>query len=172
MRKLIPLLILLLSVSAPVAARMYQWVDSDTGNVRMSGDPPPWYRNGRNGPRVLVFENGRLIDDTAVPLSPEQRKAVRETAFHDADLRREQEAVRMLERAALREARRREESNRPEAGQPVTPDSTTTEAPPPEDDRASPPADAPEAAMVEQLKALLSEWDQQQGLERQSDQKP
>jgi hypothetical protein len=56
----------------PVAARMYQWNDPATGTTQLSGAPPAWYRSGETGPRVFVFERGRLIDDTGVAVD-EQR---------------------------------------------------------------------------------------------------
>lgn len=68
--KQILLLMLFGGLSAPASARMYQWIDSATGTVQLSGSAPAWYRNARPGPRVFVFENGRLVDDTARPLPP------------------------------------------------------------------------------------------------------
>ena len=47
------------------AAKMYQWVDPNTGTVQLAGQPPPWYRSTRAGPRVRVYEHGNVIDDTA-----------------------------------------------------------------------------------------------------------
>lgn len=55
-----------LVVAMPAAAaRMYEWVDPDTGTVQLAGHPPPWYRTALTGPRVRVIEHGRVIDDTA-----------------------------------------------------------------------------------------------------------
>lgn len=60
---------------------MYQWSHAATGTVQLSGSPPAWYRSASSpGPRVLVFDNGRLIDDTAVPVSEEQRRILRADA--------------------------------------------------------------------------------------------
>ncbi len=161
------LFICVVTLSVPAHARMYQWLDAASGNVRLSGEPPSWYRNGERGPRVLVFEDGRLVDDTAVALPPEQQKAYREAAFLEVDLRREKDAVKKLERAALREARRREEAKRQlsaelnsqskaeekSAANSETPQSATL------------PSSAAEldGSMVDQLKALISAWDQQNG---------
>jgi len=67
---------------APAFARMYQWVDPGTGTVQLSGTPPPWYRGGPEaGPRVFVFEQGRLVDDTSRSVAAEQAQALRATAF-------------------------------------------------------------------------------------------
>lgn len=72
---------LLLAGSSAANARMYQWVDAQTGTVQLSGSPPSWYRGGEPGPRVFVFENGRLIDDTGRTLPAEQAALLRATAF-------------------------------------------------------------------------------------------
>lgn len=63
---LIAAAVIALGAAAPAwsAGRMYQWTDPATGHTHLSGHAPAWYRNG-DGPRVLVFEGGRLVDDTA-----------------------------------------------------------------------------------------------------------
>jgi len=71
----------LLLASATVSARMYQWVDARSGTVQLSGAPPAWYRGSQPGPRVFVFENGRLVDDTAREVEPAQAAALRASAF-------------------------------------------------------------------------------------------
>lgn len=70
-----------LIVTVPAQARMYQWVSAQTGRTQLSGKPPAWYRSDQSGPRILVFENGRLVDDTARPVSLEERAALRAQAF-------------------------------------------------------------------------------------------
>lgn len=74
-------LISLLLTSGHVYARMYQWSDPDTGTTQFSGKPPAWYRGTTGGPRVFVFESGRLIDDTAVDVSDDIRQQMRQQAF-------------------------------------------------------------------------------------------
>jgi hypothetical protein len=81
-----PILLFLL-VTAAIAttdadARMYQWSHPSSGTVQLSGSPPPWYRSTVNGPRVFVFDNGRLVDDTAVSVAEEHRLALRASAFN------------------------------------------------------------------------------------------
>ena len=61
---------------------------------------------------MRVFENGNLVDDTAIALPPTQREELRADAFHRADERRRADAVKRLERAARREAMRRAEQQR------------------------------------------------------------
>lgn len=153
------------SLSTSAHARMYQWVDAESGNVRLSGEPPYWYRSLDGGPRVLVFEDGRLIDDTAIRLSPEQRKAYREAAFMEVDLRREKEAVNKLERAALREARRREEADRQLSALKEQQQEEENKSPA-EDEKSQAAGSSPvtvDRGMVDQLKALVSSWDRQNG---------
>ena len=82
--------LLLLALFAPAAAaRVYQWVDPDSGNVYLSGTPPAWYRSGTAGPRVLVFDEGKLVDDTRREMSEEQAQALREEALAAEQARRE-----------------------------------------------------------------------------------
>ncbi len=75
MRVLIGLMFLLCAL--PASAQVYQWDDADTGARRLSNIAPAWYRkpDGKPFPRVRVFDNGRLIDDTG--LSAEQRLELR-----------------------------------------------------------------------------------------------
>ncbi len=60
---------------------MYQWINPETGRTQLSGKAPPWYRSESGGPRVLVFENNRLVDDTAIPVDEEQRLELRRKAL-------------------------------------------------------------------------------------------
>ena len=78
MRKFFFILILM---TTNVEARMYQWIEESAGTTQLSGKPPTWYRNVAGGPRVFVFDNGRLIDDTAVQVSDEVRQRMRQQAF-------------------------------------------------------------------------------------------
>lgn len=158
MRRLIcALLAVSFFAGASAYARMYQWVESASGIVRLSGDPPPWYRNGGQGPRTLVFEDGRLIDDTAIALPPEQVEALRKAAFREVDLKRDEVAIKKLERAALRESRLQ---NQPDDAQPESPASGVagkTAPDRPTDDMVT--AEDLDATTVEQMKNLIREWD-------------
>lgn len=104
----LPLLLCLLVVTAPVGARMYEWVNPDSGRVQLSGEPPSWYRAPAPGPRVRVFDNGTLVDDTAIALSAEENAALREFALARVQQRRKLDALRELELAAARDSAQRE----------------------------------------------------------------
>ncbi len=74
--------ILILFISSfVVEARMYQWVEPGVETTQLSGKPPAWYRSANGGPRIFVFEKGRLIDDTGIEVSEEVRQRMREEAF-------------------------------------------------------------------------------------------
>jgi hypothetical protein len=152
MTRLLCLLLLLLSTAA--GARMYQWQDPHSKSVQFSGVPPAWYRGLQSGPRVRVYEGGKLIDDTTIPLSPEDDRSMRDMAFRALEEEQQLEAIKRLERAALREQSRREQARREDLkAQASSEQSTTTEAAPeilPES------LDADE---VSKLKAILAEFD-------------
>jgi len=100
-------------IGASVAqARMYQWVNPWSRSPQLSGTPPSWYRSAEGGPRVQVFENGNLVDDTAIPLPRAQAQELRDAAFHEFEQRQREESLRQLERAAQKERRRQEEQER------------------------------------------------------------
>jgi len=76
------LLVIFIILSSHTAiARMYQWVDPENGTTQLSGKPPAWYRSKEDGPRVFVFERGKIVDDTSIRVSDEQEKILRQRAF-------------------------------------------------------------------------------------------
>ena len=91
--------IFLLLTTSIVEARMYQWVEPGVETTQLSGKPPAWYRTEAGGPRVFVFDNGRLIDDTGIAVSETVRKKLREDAFIIA----EQDRQKVLEKMAKAE---------------------------------------------------------------------
>ena len=152
--------------ASPAAARMYQWVSPATGRVQLSGEPPAWYRAARDGPRVWVFENGSLVDDTAIALPRGQREELREAAFEASEERRRAEALKRLERAARREQRMQEEAER--AAQREQAASAAAEAKPPQAaGGAGEPATAAggplDETTVERLKAIIRDFDRRGG---------
>ena len=73
--------VFLLLIATSIEARMYQWINPTTGRTQLSGKAPAWYRSDMGGPRVLVFENNVLVDDTAVAVNEEQRLQLRAQAL-------------------------------------------------------------------------------------------
>lgn len=134
---------------------MYQWVDPESGTTQMSGKPPPWYRSGERGPRVYVFDKGKVIDDTGIRVSDSERERLRRKAFLNAeqDSRRVQE--KLLEAKRLQAAMERDKRNRQS--------STDTEKAPAAAQQARP---KPEEQIPQRIvptekamRALLLEWD-------------
>lgn len=70
-----------LCVGMSAQARMYQWINPSSGHTQLSGTPPTWYRSPQGGPRVLVFERGKAIDDTAIVVPEGTRDELRSQAF-------------------------------------------------------------------------------------------
>lgn len=144
MRYSIVAVVLGLILAAPAAARMYQWVSPGSGRVQLAGSAPAWYRGLTVGPRVLVFENGELIDDTALTVSELQRVELRAAAFGADD----PAAPSPTAQAAL-------ESELDQAALAVDPPITAPAAREP-----APPAQ--DVAKAAELKAMIDAWDQGQ----------
>ena len=161
-----------LLVVMPASARMYEWVNPASGRIQLSGTPPTWYRSVLAGPRVRVFDNGALVDDTAIELNAEENSAMREFATAKAAERRQLDALRQLEiatqrEAALNEARAREaerllaqadrrRAQESEAALSAPAAVASTSAP------SEPVPDMPkglDAQTIERLKSLISEFD-------------
>ncbi len=68
-----------------VQAQMYQWIDPETGTTQLSGKPPPWYRGAEGGPRIFVFNRGKVVDDTGIQISDDQGIKLRLKAFMSAE---------------------------------------------------------------------------------------
>ncbi len=84
----------------PCVARVYQWTDPETGTAYMSGTPPAWYRTREGGPRVLVYDEGELVDDTEWQASREREKSLRQKALKELEERKLAEEQRRQEEAA------------------------------------------------------------------------
>ncbi len=151
-----PFLALLL-MAGPLEARMYQWVNPASGHTQFSGKPPAWYRSKAGGPRVFVFENGRLVDDTDREVSEVERQTLRTQAFSLADSHKKPTAGKAFG------------SNPPEAA-PVKPLSAGAQegamaeqkaAAKDEKEGIQTPAQEipPEADTIERLKRIIADWD-------------
>jgi hypothetical protein len=152
------LLFLLLLVSTAAAARMYQWQDPDSKSIQFSGEPPAWYRNSAAGPRVRVFVDGKLVDDTTIRLSPEDDQSMRDIAFRAVREEQQLEAIKRLERTARREDRRREQARREALrAQAKTEAVETTEVLPEALPEVLP--ESLDAEMIARLKSIISAYD-------------
>ncbi len=147
---------------------MYQWTSPDTGTTQLSGTPPAWYRGAEQGPRVYVFERGQLVDDTARPVTEEQRLSLRRQAFMAADqdkrTRAESERTARLRLAVeklLGEKTSDKELEEILQGTPATPPSAGAVSAP--DQRQGSPAAGPgpqqTTPSAERLKALVERWE-------------
>lgn len=151
------LVVIFLTLAAfGASARMYQWVSPTSGSVESSGTPPAWYRAEGEGPRIQVFDNGQMVDDTAIVLPPGHSEKLREGAFDEFELRQQAEQVRRLERAARREAARAAEAE-PAVDEAANTDGETTSAETPID---SVP-DILDQGVIDRLKGLIENWDRQ-----------
>jgi hypothetical protein len=56
MRFAVPLAVLLLARADPAIADLYRWVDPETGSVKFSSYPPPWYGKEQSAPRAPKVE--------------------------------------------------------------------------------------------------------------------
>ncbi|MCH9673120.1 MAG: hypothetical protein K0U93_16910 [Gammaproteobacteria bacterium] len=146
-------------LSGVAEARMYQWKNPATGSTQLSGSPPAWYRSGLPGPRVLVFDNGVLVDDTSLPLPADRQTLLREQATSEQEAR-ELAALRRLEeinrQVAAVQARRRERQalEAEEVVSPKGPDPVASEA---EAEEITPD-------LISRMKALIQKFDRDQGL--------
>jgi hypothetical protein len=138
--------------SGETQARMYQWLSHASGTVQLSGTAPAWYRSATPGPRVFVFDNGQLIDDTAVSVSEERRQVLQAQAFGTAQaLHAEQTSPQDTLRDALDNAAR--------DGLDVN---AVTEAFNEERANLAEDKGVDVEETVAELKALLDAWDSQQ----------
>lgn len=151
------LLILLPLIALSVSARMYQWTEPATGITQLSGKPPPWYRSAAGGPRVFVFENGRVIDDTGIQVSDTERQQLREKALVQA-LGDEKAAASELEAAERLKA----EFRAPEP-KPVAQVAPATPPVPAQDEEQAQAAKAPQGGTPspteEQMRELIQRWE-------------
>jgi hypothetical protein len=145
-------LLLLLACGSAAEARMYQWVDPDTQTTQLSGKPPTWYRSAEGGPRVLVFEQGRMVDDTATRVSEVERERLRQEALVRAE--QDQAAIQ----AKLAEAKRLQAL----LGQDEVPVPTPAPTVAPETKAELPVAEAAgeSSPSVEAMRALVEKWDE------------
>jgi hypothetical protein len=151
-------MVIVAMILAPLtcAARMYQWVDPHTGRTHMAGKPPGWYRSSdAHGPRVLVFENGKLVDDTARSVSVNESSTLRDDALHAAAQAAQDQT------AAATSASEQTDSQTPALLRTLLGKGTSTT------EGGSPASPVDDAAAVDRLKAMIGDWERRQYEEKQ-----
>ena len=143
-------------IAAAAPARMYQWVDPDTHTSQLSGKPPTWYRSTEDGPRVFVIENGKVIDDTKVPVPEMTRLQLREDALLQAE--RDREAAKEKQQVAerLKSAMGQQENSDAETAAPeAAPAPPTVEA----STQAKETGKGETGPTAEEMRTLIKQWE-------------
>jgi len=159
-------LIGLLFFSQSVQAQMYQWTDPESGTTQLSGKPPAWYRSVEGGPRVFVFNRGKIVDDTGIKISDEQRISLRTQAFINAEEDRISAQQKATEAAKLKAAMENssheitEETidNRPLPDEPQINLEQAMAMEKPDDEELMEAEISEEEESIEKMKALIEEW--------------
>lgn len=146
---------------------MYQWADPETGTTQLSGKPPVWYRSVEGGPRVFVFNRGKIVDDTGITVSDEQRVSLRTNAFVRAEEDRIAAQKKAMEAAKLKATMERNSEEITGEGiddkallDESQMDSRETMAMEPPDDEVLIETEiSEEEVSVKKLKELIKEWE-------------
>ena len=125
----------------------------------MSGEPPSWYRSGNDGPRVLVFENGYLVDDTSILVSSSRSRALRSAAFDELKRRRTLEAVERIAQGRAREKDRELADEQERSLVPRSVEVATESAKTLSEATVGALPDQLDAAAIERLKSIIAEFD-------------
>lgn len=155
--RLIYLTIFLLLLSATAQGRMYQWKDPDTGTTQLSGKPPAWYRSGESGPRVFVFDKGRIIDDTSIELSDVQRDSLRQEAL----LQTEKDRQKAIEEAKEAEEMKAQINMGTKEEVPFMNKEEEPEVIPDKQAESVEDENKQEKLTEERMRALITEWENQ-----------
>lgn len=154
MFKTLSILILFMCCST-ASARMYQWVDPESGTTQLSGKPPAWYRSDREGPRVFVFENGKVIDDTGRQVDAGRKEILRQQALLKAEENREAAKEELLDAKRLKATL--DQNKKLQGGQ----EQIVMEEPEPapsSDEEDNPEQDK----TIERMQTLIRQWEQLQ----------
>ena len=152
--RLIAVSLFIFSISS-AQARMYQWVDPVSKTTRFSGKPPVWYRSVEGGPRVLVFEGNRIIDDTNISVSDVERDHLRQESFLRAEEDREKAREKLLQAKRLEAVSGQKDGD--EATPAVLPELMTGT----EEVQKAATAPVTEEAVVNEMRMLIQEWENQ-----------
>lgn len=161
------LILLLFMMTFSVEARMYQWIEPGVGTTQLSGKPPVWYRSADGGPRVFVFDKGRLIDDTAVEVSDEIRQRMRQEAFVlvEEDRQKAQEKIAKAQEIKQKLRKKKpiddtEESSHDEVSEKDSAIELITDALFPKDKEEEP--DGVTEKSLDELRAMIADWEASQ----------
>jgi hypothetical protein len=149
------LFLILFQITPLAAARMYQWTDPDTGTTQLSGKPPAWYRSGETGPRIFVYENGRLVDDTGILLTETENERLRQHALLQVEQDRQAAMEKMLQAMQRKAALDLQNRDREELEE-IPADTITAQRQEVPEDAGDIDSTAPTA---EQMRALLEEYE-------------
>ncbi len=149
-----------------VQAQMYQWTDPESGTTQLSGKPPAWYRSVEGGPRVFVFNRGKIVDDTGIKISDEQRISLRTKAFINAEEDRIAAQQKATEAAKLKAAmeNKSEEITEENIDVKALPDESQINLEEvmamekPDDEELMEAEISEEEESIEKMKALIEEW--------------
>ncbi|MEM7467673.1 MAG: hypothetical protein AAF387_12435 [Pseudomonadota bacterium] len=134
-------------------ARMYQWEQAQSGRIQLSGHAPAWYRGTQPGPRILVFDNGKLVDDTAIQVGELQRQYLRQQALGEQSLVGQDIVPEVSKEESLQSAL----TEAAKAGIDIEELAATAKEQASEEDGSLLNGDL--TAKVDELKDLLSRWD-------------
>lgn len=147
-------ILILIAWSYPAIARMYQWVDPDTGTTQLSGKPPAWYRSDREGPRVFVFEGGKIIDDTGRQVNDGQREVLRQQAFIKAEQDKQVAKEKLLDATRIKATLDRKQKSQ-EKLEEVIMEEPPVQVP----DKESGENQPDKEKTIEQMQALIRQWE-------------
>lgn len=151
--------VLLLVSTQTASARMYQWVDPESGSTQLSGKPPMWYRSSESGPRVFVFEKSKVIDDTGIEVSKAERDRLRQRAFLQADEDKELAREKILRSKRIDAVLKQQQAGRQaelEKDKPLPPLILEEEV---EEEAPSQPR---QAETLEEMRKLIEDWEKAQ----------
>ena len=172
-RFLIALSVTCLLITHQVHARMYQWVEPDTGTTQLSGKPPTWYRGQEAGPRVLVFEKGRLVDDTDIEVSEKVKLELRRKAFVMAEQDEQAAKEKLTKSLQIKDAYKESQTSVDEVEQfeqqaieeeQASADDVINELKKLQNDQSE-DEDLAEQQMAERLKEMIQVWEDSQKAE-------
>ena len=155
-------LVILLLFSEGIYARMYQWLDADTGSTQLSGKPPVWYRGTVSGPRVFVFDNGRLVDDTAIQVDDDVRQQLRQKAFILAEEDKQEAKKKIAKSLELKQKYVKEEPRILDKGKIEEPEEVPLDIDEPAGDEVTANAESEEASIENELRKMIADWEKAQ----------